>query len=74
MPESRSWSKAKLIVIIIVLLVVIVLVLQNTEEVKTRILLADVTMPRAVLLLVTGGMGFIAGLLVAGFRKAKKKE
>jgi len=51
--------------ILIGTLVVLVLiaVLQNRQTVDTKFLFATVSMPRALLLLVTLGIGFAAGVL-----------
>ena len=55
----------KLILITLLSVVLLIVVLQNTEPVETRLLVATVTMPRAALLAITGGIGFVLGLLVA---------
>lgn len=59
-------TNAKLIGIGVAALVVVIVILQNTAAVETRLLFADVSMPLAVLLIVTGGFGFVAGLVVGG--------
>jgi len=51
--------------------VVVIVVLQNTGPVETRLLFATVTMPRAVLLFVTLLVGFVLGLVAAGWRGHK---
>lgn len=43
---------------------VVIVVLQNTETVQTRILFLTVSMPRAVLLVITTLVGFAIGVLV----------
>ncbi len=63
--------KVYVIVVVLALAVIAILVLQNTKHVDTHVLFATVTMPLAVLLLVTGVAGFVAGLLVGGFRKSR---
>jgi len=57
--------KLKLAAIAVLAVLVVVLVLQNTQPVQTRVFFATVTMPGAVLLLVTGVTGFVIGVLVA---------
>lgn len=64
----KRW---KLVAAVVAGLLAIILVLQNTQEVETRLLFVTVTMPRAVLLLVTLLIGFILGLLLAGRLKGK---
>ncbi len=62
--------RAKLITAIVIAVLVVVLLLQNTEAVETRLIFMSVTMPRAMLLLVTFLLGFVAGAVVSkGFRK-----
>ena len=62
-----------LIILALVILLTIVVV-QNTEEVETHLVFFDVTMPRALLLLVTLLVGFTLGITMSGMirRKAKK--
>ena len=55
--------------------VVLIVILQNTENVETQLLFVSVTMPRALLLLIVGGIGFVMGVVTAvamGRRKAEK--
>ena len=62
--------KAKLITAIVIAVLVVVLLLQNTDPVETRLIFMSVKMPRAMLLLVTFLLGFVAGSAVSkGFRK-----
>jgi len=68
---STTASKVRIVALIASIAVIVILILQNTEEVSTKILFATVSMPRAVLLLVTGGIGFLAGLLVRGGRRKR---
>jgi len=62
--------RAKLITAIVIAVLVVVLLLQNTDPVETRLIFMSVKMPRAMLLLVTFLLGFVAGAVVSrGFRK-----
>ena len=70
-------SKLKLLAIVVLAVLAVIVVLQNTQAVETRLLFATVTMPRAVLLLVTAVIGFALGVLVSLTvlkRKAQKPE
>ena len=67
-------SKRKLVVIAILAVLTAVVVLQNTQPVETRVFFATVTMPRAVLLLVTVVIGFALGVLVSLTVPKKKVE
>ena len=58
-------SKRKLVVIVILAVLTAILVFQNTQPVETRVFFATVTMPCAVLLLVTVVIGFALGVLVS---------
>jgi len=70
-------KKVKIALIIIILLIALVVSLQNTEAVETKFLLATVTMPRVLLLLLTFTLGLVAGLIIASIilrKPAKLKE
>ena len=54
--------RIKLGAIVVLAVLVLIVALQNTAAVETRILLATVTMPRALLLLITLTVGFVVGL------------
>lgn len=67
-------GRIKLLVALILAVLCIILVVQNTETVETRILFATVSMPRALLLVLTTLVGFVVGLLVAWGWSKKKTE
>ena len=70
-------KKVKIVIIITILLIALVVSLQNTEAVETKFLLATVTMPRVLLLLLTFTLGLVAGLITASIilrKPAKSKE
>jgi putative membrane protein len=56
---------SKIIFAIVIVLLIIVLIIQNTEAVETRILFATISLPRAVLLIITLAIGWIAGMVTA---------
>lgn len=58
-------KKLRLIVTLVLAVLVVIVVLQNTEAVETHLLFATVTMPRAVLLLITALIGFSLGILTS---------
>lgn len=66
-------KKARNIIAIVLAILVIIVVLQNTESVKTELLFATVTMPRALLLFVTLAIGGVCGLVI-GHRWAKSEK
>ena len=67
MNQVKKWGA------ILAAVLVVVVIVQNTAEVKTKILFAEITMPRAVLLFTTAVLGFLAGVLFQRSR-AKKAE
>lgn len=69
-------KKAKLITIIIISILAFIIFLQNTESVETKILFMRVVMPRAILLISTFLVGFVAGLITTSLllRKSGKKK
>jgi uncharacterized integral membrane protein len=69
-------KKVKLIVIIVISILAFIIFLQNTESVETRILFMKVSMPRAILLISTFLVGFVAGLITTSMllRKSEKKK
>lgn len=64
-------SRWKLAAVAVIAILAIIVVAQNTQAVETKLLLVTVTMPRAILLLVTMLIGFVLGILTAG-RISKK--
>jgi uncharacterized integral membrane protein len=71
MERSNFASNARIVAIAAAVVVVLILILQNTNDVRTRILFATVVMPQAVLLVVVLAIGFVIGLLTA-LRGGKK--
>ena len=70
-------SRIKIIVAAVLAVMVIIVVLQNTQAVETRILFATISMPRALLLFVTFGIGFITGIVTASHllqRRTQQRE
>jgi len=64
--------RVKLVIEAILAVLVVVVVLQNLAPVSTQFLFVTVAMPKAVLLIVTLGIGFAAGLLAAGIKGKKR--
>jgi len=64
-------KKVKTVIIIVLTLLVLIVVLQNTQAVETRLLLLTVTMPNAVLIILTLLVGFAIGIIVASLLRAK---
>jgi len=67
-------ERFKLVSIAVLIVLGIIIILQNTQPVETRILFMTITMPRAILLLVTTLIGFALGVLVSFFFQRKKDQ
>lgn len=69
-------KKVKMVIIVIISLLALIVFLQNTEVVETKLLFMRVAMPRALLLISTFIIGFVAGIITASLllRKSGRKE
>ena len=69
-------KRVRIVAVAIVAILAIVVFLQNTEVVETRLLMASVSMPRAVLLIVTLLIGYLLGLATASgiFRRRQQQK
>ena len=65
-----------MIVITVACLLVLVIILQNTRAVETRLLFMTISMPMALLLIITFVAGFASGTLFVGnmMKKTDKKD
>ena len=64
--ESTSGAQVRFVVLIVIGVAAIILALQNLDPVTTKFLMFEVSLPRAIWLMLTAVAGFIAGVLVAG--------
>ncbi len=67
-------KKSKLIAIFVLVIALGAVIIQNRNPVQTHFLLMKLEMPLILLLLLTAGLGFALGLLVAFFNSSKPKE
>ena len=67
-------KKFKAVVSLILIVLGAIIVLQNTGAVETSLLFWSITMPRALLLLATGLIGFAIGVIAAVSICRKDKE
>jgi uncharacterized integral membrane protein len=67
-------ERFKLISIGVLVVLGIIIILQNTQQVETKILFMAITMPRAILLMVTTLIGFALGVLVSFLFQRKEKR
>jgi uncharacterized integral membrane protein len=70
--KDERMKKAKLAAVVVLSILAVVIVLQNTEVTQTRILFMTVQMSRALLLILTFALGFVAGILGTSFSMRKK--
>lgn len=66
--------KVKLTIAGLTLLLMVIILFQNAESTVTRILFIEIKMPRALLLLVTMLLGFIAGMIFGGTVRDRLKK
>ena len=67
-------DKAKSAGIVLLIVLAVIVILQNTQAVETRLLFVTVTMPRALLLLITFLVGLAAGFILSGFWLRKRQD
>lgn len=66
-------KRAKVIAAAILAVLLIIVVVQNRQPVVTHILFITITMPRALLLLVSTLVGFALGLIAASYVAKKRR-
>lgn len=64
-------SRAKLITIAVLVTLLVIVIFQNSQDVETRLLWMQITMPRALLLMVMLLVGFGLGVLFGGRLRRK---
>jgi len=67
-------SRIKLIIISVLVVIAAVVTVQNTQQVDTHILFFTISMPRAVLLLLMGLIGFAIGVFTVFHYIGKRKD
>ena len=67
-------KNVKIILIIVISILALIIFLQNTEAVDTKLLFVTVTMSRALLLILTFGLGFATGLIAMSYMSRKPKK
>jgi uncharacterized membrane protein YciS (DUF1049 family) len=67
-------KKAKIIVIVVISVLALIIIYQNREVTTTKLLIKTVEMSRALLLILTFGLGFITGLIVSFILKRPSKS
>ena len=67
-------GKIRNIIIVLLVVLAIIVILQNTQAVETKLLFVTVTMPRALLLMVTFLVGLAVGFILSGFWFKKQQD
>jgi len=70
--KNDKMKTAKLVAVVVLVVLAVIIFWQNKDPVDTHILLVHVRMSRALLLILTFGLGFLTGVLVAGNFLRKK--
>ena len=69
---NEQMHKVRIIFIVLLVVLTVIVIFQNTQAVDTKLLFVTVTMPRALLLLVTLLCGLAIGFVLSEFRSKKK--
>lgn len=67
-------EKAKNITTALIVVLVVIVMLQNTQAVETKLLFVTVSMPRALLLVVTCLVGMAGGFILSGFWFKRRQD
>lgn len=69
-------KKIKIAIILIVSLLSLILFIQNRQMIETKLLFVTISMPLALLLILTFIMGSILGLVIASYvlRESRKRD
>jgi uncharacterized integral membrane protein len=71
MPEKGKTNKMKLVAVLVPVIIIIVIILENLQPVPVQALSLTGEVSLALIVALATGIGFVAGLLVATFRKQK---
>jgi len=58
-------NKVKIIIVVVISILALIIFVQNTAVVETKLLFMTIKMSRALLLLLTFGLGFATGIIVS---------
>ena len=65
------FQKIRLYILVVIAALAVIIIFQNTDNVKTQLLLWSITMPLAALLSVATLVGFAGGVVWVGFRRRR---
>ena len=70
-PQGEFWTSPRFIIGVLLIIALIVFILANTEDVNVDFVIFDAEMSLAFALLISGGLGFIAGQAFAWLRRRR---
>lgn len=65
--KMETIKKVKIISIIVLLILIVIVIWQNAQPAETRILFWSFEISRALLLILTGLFGFVAGMILTTY-------
>jgi len=71
-PKANAGS-GKLVIFVILLVLIVIALFQNTQPASLKFLIWTVSMPRAIVILISALVGLILGILLS-LRAAKKNK
>ena len=66
-------KKVKIIIVAVISILALIIFIQNTAVVETKLLFMTIKMSRALLLILTFGLGFATGIIVSYMLKKSGK-
>ncbi|MFO1539360.1 MAG: LapA family protein [Chloroflexota bacterium] len=69
MTQGSTRPDGRMIASIVLIVIVVVFALINLQPVEVSFLIFKIDLPLFLVLVVTGGIGFLAGMLVSGRRR-----
>ena len=70
MTQGSTRPDGRMIASIVLVVIVVVFALLNLEQVKVNFLIFKIDLPLFLVLVVTGAIGLLAGMLVSGRRRS----
>ena len=70
-PEGEFWTSPRFIIGVLLILALVVFVLANTEDVNVDFVVFDAEISLAFALLISAGLGFVAGMAFAWLRRRR---
>jgi len=71
--RKPAMKKVKIIIVAVISILALIIFIQNTAVVETKLLFMTIKMSRALLLILTFGLGFATGIIVSYMLKKSGK-